>query len=56
MGKTTGCDQILAKLVKEGGKELKKVLLNSFSKYGRKSSYHRSGNVAKCVQFIRRET
>jgi len=30
MGKTTGCGQIPADLVKEGGKELKKVILNSF--------------------------
>jgi len=30
MEKTTGRDQIPAELVKEGGKELKEVILNSF--------------------------
>jgi hypothetical protein len=33
-------------LIKEGGKELKKVICEyKFKKYGRKRSYHTSGNM-----------
>jgi len=45
--KAIGCDQIPAKLIKEGGKELKKVICeHQLKKYERKRSYHMRGNMA----------
>jgi hypothetical protein len=43
--KATGHDQILVKLIKEGGRQLRKPFFNSFKKYERTRSYHISGNV-----------
>jgi hypothetical protein len=43
--KETGHDQIQAKLIKEGGKELKKSINELTLKYGRKRSSHTSGNM-----------
>jgi hypothetical protein len=44
-GKAAGLDQILGRLIKEGRKELKKVIYELI-KIKRKSSYHMIGNVA----------
>ena len=45
--KATGSDQIPAELIKEGGKELKKVNCQcQLPKYGRNRSYHMRGNMA----------
>jgi hypothetical protein len=45
-GKATGHDQIPAKLIKEGGEELKNVIYKLITKYSWKSSYHLSVNMA----------
>jgi hypothetical protein len=39
---------------KERGKEPQKVIYEPFKKYGRKRSYHRSGNITLYVKLIRK--
>jgi hypothetical protein len=54
--KATIHDQIPTELVKEGGKEFTKVIYELIrEKFGRKISYHMSGNMAY-VQFLRTGT
>ena len=45
-GKVNGRDQIPAKLIRRGGKKSRRLFMNTFQNYGRKGSYHMSGNVA----------
>ena len=60
MEKTTGRDQILAELVKEGGKELKEVILKIRKeeiipqewKCGIMCTIHKKGGVLMCVIII----
>ena len=53
-GRATGNDQIPAELIKGGGGEAQEGHLWTYlKKYGRKRSYHMSGNMAWYVQFKR---
>jgi len=55
--KATGNDQIPAELIKSGRwGSSRRSFINLYKKYGRKRSYHMSGNMARYVQFKRKGT